>query len=95
MATDTDFAQILERLEGRFDSLEGRFDSLESKFDTQNEKLQSIDSRLARVEEKTNNLSDQFNRQEGRVWNLLVTLSVALITGLLGLIGKLLLFPTA
>jgi chromosome segregation ATPase len=86
MATETDFAQILERLEGRFDSLE-------SKFDSQNEKLQSIDSRLARVEEKTSNISDQLTRQEGRVWNLLVTLSITLIAGLLGLFGKLLLFP--
>ena len=72
MTTDTDFAQILERLEGRFDSLD--------------EKLQSIDVRLARVEENTtnlqqesNNLREQITKQDNRVWGLLAS-------GLIGLL---------
>jgi hypothetical protein len=61
--------------------------------DSQNEKLQLLDTRLARVEEKTNSVTEQVTRQEGRVWNLLVTFSITLIAGLLGLLGKILLFP--
>ena len=90
MATDTDFAQIWERLEGRFDSIE-------SKLDAQSEKLQSIDVRLARVEENTanlqqenSNLREQITKQDNRVWGLLVSGLIAL----LGVLGKILLFPS-
>lgn len=93
MAIETDFAQLLERLEGKIDSLE-------QKIDSQGEKLQSIDTRLTRVEEKTNGLSEQLGkiegniqRQDNRLWTYLTTTTITLLGGLLAILGKFLLFP--
>ncbi|MFP4134739.1 MAG: hypothetical protein ACLFTJ_11380 [Halothece sp.] len=86
MAIETDFAQILERLE--------------NKIDAQGEKLQSMDTRLARVEEKTDSLSERLEkiegnieRQDNRLWTYLATTTVTLLGSLLAIVGRFLLFP--
>ncbi|MDR9403838.1 MAG: hypothetical protein RI580_10395 [Halothece sp. Uz-M2-17] len=97
MAIDTDFAQILERLEGK---IEAQGTRLEEKIDAQSEKLQSIDTRLARIEEKTDGLGDRLDklegsiqRQDNRIWAYLTTTTVTLLGGLLAILSKFLLFP--
>ena len=97
MATDTDFAQILERLESKINS---QNEQLGQKIDAQTEKLQSIDTRLARVEEKTDGLSERLGkiegnleRQDNRLWTYLATTTVTLLGSLLAILGRFLLFP--
>jgi len=98
MTTDTDFAEILERLETKIDGLEEKIDaktdSLSEKIDTKTdslgEKIQSLDSRLARVEENTSNLSQQMNKQDNRIWGFIIVL----FTTLLGFLGKVTFFPS-
>ena len=85
MTTETDFAKILERLETKIDSLDEKIDT---KTDNLGEKIQSLDSRLARVEENTSNLSQQFNKQHNRGF------LIVLFTTILGLLGKVKLFPS-
>lgn len=108
MATDTDFAEILERLEAKIEAqgnrleekIEGQGTRLEEKIDAQSEKLQSIDTRLARVEEKTDGLGERLEklegsleRQDNRLWTYLTTTTVTLLGGLLAILSKFLLFP--
>lgn len=98
MTTETDFAKILERLETKIDSLDEKIDTktnslsekIDNKTDSLGEKIQSLDSRLARVEENTSNLSQQFNKQDNRIWGFLIVL----FTTILGLLGKVTLFPS-
>lgn len=100
MATDTEFAQVVERLEGKIDSQGEKLQSIDSRLARVEEKTDGLSERLARVEEKTDSLSERLGkiegnieRQDNRLWTYLATTTVTLLGGLLAILGRFLLFP--
>jgi chromosome segregation ATPase len=102
MATvsDTDLKELKELilgLDGRLDRLDQKVESLDQKVESLGQNVGELDkkaevqaAKLEAINQRLDDLRDQFNKQDNRFWGLFLALFITLI----GIVGKVLLFPS-
>lgn len=95
-ACPPDIAEILKKLDQRFDKIEQRFDKIDQKFDKVDERLGKIEVSLGKLEQRfeaqENTVNELKGSQNKQIWALITLAFTAVISLLIGL-GKFIFFP--
>lgn len=97
---ETDLAELLNKLDGRFDSLDGKIDKYQ---DENRRDFKSIDNRLKNIEVIQARLEEKYDAQEKiitelkdsknkQIWALIILAFTAVVSLLIGL-GKFIFYP--